>query len=60
MSNQQLLDIIKDERKEQIALRNQPLIDCPECGTTLEVRNGLKNCPLGHFRTRAATKGQTT
>lgn len=44
------------ERKEW---SDQPLIDCPVCGEVLDVRpNGLKNCPLGHYRTRAATKAQ--
>ena len=45
--------------KERKEWSQEPLIDCPVCGEVLDVRaNGLKNCPLGHYRTRAATKGQ--
>lgn len=53
-----LLAIIKDESERQTALRAEPLIDCPECGTLLQVRaDGLKDCPLGHFTTRRTVKG---
>ena len=45
-------------RNEQQEWREQPLVDCPVCGTVLDVRaDGLKNCPLGHYRTRSSNKG---
>lgn len=47
-------------RAEAVAERSEPLVDCPVCGTPLErrARDGMANCPLGHFRTRATTKGE--
>ena len=37
----------------------RPLLDCPICGTPLDVRarDGLKHCPMGHFETTAQSYG---
>ena len=36
-----------------------PLIACPRCGSLLDERSdGLRNCPMGHFRTNATTQGE--
>ena len=56
MSNAQLLAIIKDERKQQAALRDQPLVECPNDGTPLVFRDGIANCPMGDYRTRRTTR----
>lgn len=46
---------IIDEAK-QIAAENRaaPLVDCPLCGTPLDVNaRGMKSCSMGHFRAPA-------
>ena len=58
MSLAQLIAITQEMRQaakdEQVA----PLVDCPLCGIRLDVRDGIYNCPLGHFRTTKATRAQ--
>jgi len=58
MSNAELLAILKDERQQQAALRQEPLLECPYDGTPLEERNGVLNCPMGDFRVRQRAKGK--
>lgn len=52
--------IIEEARQLDEQERQQPLVDCPICGTPLDVNSrGMKNCPMGHFRAPAgAMKGQ--
>jgi hypothetical protein len=38
--------------KEAAEDRVKPIEACPLCGEPLEGRNGVYNCPLGHFRVR--------
>lgn len=46
-------------RQDAESDKNAPLIDCPVCGTVLDVNSaGVRNCPLGHYRTTATTKGE--
>lgn len=41
--------IIKEA--QAIADVERPIVACPRCGTRLDVnKNGVKNCPLGHWR----------
>lgn len=37
----------------------RPLLDCPICGTPLDIRprDGLRHCQMGHFETTATTYG---
>ncbi len=56
MSNQQLLDILRDERRQAISERQKPLLECPYDGMPLEFRNGWANCPMGDYRTRRITR----
>jgi len=56
MSNQQLLDIIKDERKQAEDERRKPLLECPYDGSPLKLRDGVYNCPMGNYRTRRTTR----
>ena len=57
MSNQQALEILKEAREEALKERAEKLVDCPYCGTVLDWRNGIANCPMGHFRAVGPTKG---
>lgn len=46
-----LLAIIKDERKRREQDASRPIVDCPICGEILQKNSrGAVNCPLGHFR----------
>jgi hypothetical protein len=56
MSNQQLLDIIKESRQLAADDRKAPLLECPNDGTPLKLRNGTYNCPMGDYRTRRTTR----
>ena len=44
-----------DIRREE---KQRPLVECPLCGEPLDFRDGIYNCPLGHFRTRKPTQEQ--
>lgn len=57
MPNQQLLDILKEARQLAAEDRQRPITECPCCGEPLQFRNGIGNCPLGHFRTTKREKG---
>lgn len=51
-----ILDEAKDVSRES---KQRPLIDCPICGTVLDVNSwGQRNCPMGHYQTSAATWGE--
>jgi hypothetical protein len=49
--------IIREARALDEAERTRPLIDCPLCGTPLQVRaDGWRNCEMGHYTTRQAVR----
>lgn len=58
MSNAQLISILAEMRQAAKDEQTAPLADCPRCGHLLDVRDGIYNCPLGHFRTTKATRVQ--
>ena len=58
MSWAQLQSIRQEQRQTAQDERTAPLVDCPNCGTPLDVRDGLYNCPMGDFRTRKPTRVQ--
>lgn len=58
MSWTQLLNIVREARQEAKANRDAPLVACPFDGAPLEFRNGIANCPMGNFRSRARTRGE--
>ncbi len=58
MSWAQLQTIREEQRQAAEDERNASLVDCPICGELLDVRDGIYNCPLGHFRTSKATRVQ--
>lgn len=51
--------IVEEARKLDADNADRLLLDCPICGTPLDVRprDGLKHCPMGHFETTAETHG---
>ena len=54
------LRAIVDEARELDATEAaRPLVDCPICGTPLDIRprDGLRHCEMGHFETTAETYG---
>jgi hypothetical protein len=53
MSWEQLIAITKEVRQIAEEDKRKPLLDCPNCGWPLEVNaKGVKNCPMGDFRTQ--------
>jgi hypothetical protein len=59
MSWRDLLAIRDEARADVAANKAAPLVDCPRCGEPLDRRaDGWANCPLGHYRIRATTKGE--
>ncbi len=58
MSWNQLIAIYEEARQIADDERTAPLVDCPRCGHPLDVRDGIYNCPLGHFRSTKATRVQ--
>ncbi|MGE0227763.1 MAG: hypothetical protein AB7I38_10990 [Dehalococcoidia bacterium] len=54
-----LRGIVEEARTLDEENANRPLVDCPICGTPLDRRDrdGLANCPMGHFTTSAPTQG---
>lgn len=58
MSWAQLQAIRQEQRQMAEVERNAPLVACPRCGTPLDVRDGIRNCPMGDFRTTRATREQ--
>lgn len=53
-----LRGIFDEARVLDDELARAPLIDCPRCGTRLDVNaRGERNCPMGHYRTTAQTQG---
>lgn len=57
MSNQELIAIRDEARLMAQEDRDRPIIDCPVCGETLDVRGDIRNCPLGHYRQTGAQRG---
>lgn len=55
-----LRGIIDEARELEREEKSRPLVDCPQCGTPLDVNSrGEKNCPMGHGRWPAgALRGQ--
>ncbi len=51
----QLIAIEHDEQHHQRSVVDRPLLECPFCGKPLDFRDGIGNCPLGHYRTRRTT-----
>ena len=51
--------MVEEARQLDTENATRSLLDCPLCGTPLDVRerDGLKNCPMGHFETTADTYG---
>ncbi len=51
--------IVEEARLLDAENAARPLLDCPFCGTPLEIRprDGLRHCPMGHFETTATTYG---
>jgi hypothetical protein len=35
---------------EENKRREAEPVACPRCGTPLDVRDGIRNCPMGHYR----------
>lgn len=58
MSWNQLTAIRAEARKLAEDEKAAPLVDCPICGHLLNVRDGIYDCPLGHFTTTKATRVQ--
>lgn len=56
MSWAELIAIREEQRQLAEADRNAPLVECPICGERLDVRDGIKNCPLGHWRSTRTTR----
>jgi hypothetical protein len=59
MSWRELQDIVDEARDLDQEIADRPLVDCPRCGTPLDIRprDGLRHCPMGHFETTAETHG---
>lgn len=53
-----LRGIVEEARELAREQVSHPLIDCPICGTPLDQRDGISNCPMGHFRTIASTQSE--
>jgi len=52
MGWEQLREIAKAQRKDAEAARQKPPVACPICGAVLDVgKGGVRNCPMGHYRT---------
>ena len=58
MSFAQLISILAEVRQTAEDEKAAPLVDCPRCGILLKVRDGIYDCPLGHFTTWKATRAQ--
>lgn len=52
--------IVEEARELDREVADRPLVDCPLCGTRLDIRerDGLRHCEMGHFETTAATHGE--
>lgn len=51
--------IVNEAHELERSQKAQPLVDCPICGTVLDVNTrNERNCPLGHYRTTARTLGE--
>jgi len=58
VSNDQLLSMLKDFRKMREEDKRAALVSCPICGGPLDVKDGVFNCKMGHFRTTKNTQEQ--
>ena len=50
MSWQTLSDIKRENREEAARANAEPPVACPIDGTPLQVRDNVRNCPMGNFR----------
>lgn len=50
MSWEQLGETQKINRQERQRDRQEPPLACPIDGELLDVRDGIRNCPMGNFR----------
>ncbi len=50
MSWDQLQDIIATNKREQDRERREPPVACPIDGAILDIKNGVRNCPMGNYR----------
>jgi len=51
-----LIGITQEANQMLIDDREKPIVECPICGTTLDVRGDVRNCPLGHWTQRGARR----
>lgn len=47
-----LRTVLEEVRQAVVDDRTAQIVDCPRCGILLNVRDGVYDCPLGHFTTR--------
>ena len=57
VSWEDLQAILKEAREEALKERTKTLVDCPQCGTLLEWRDGIANCPMGDYRSAGGIRG---
>ena len=53
----ELITITQEAKAMRAEDKAKPIVDCPLCGTTLDKRGELVNCPFGHFTKRGTTRG---
>jgi len=58
VSNEGLLAITKEMRQMRQEDKRRALVECPNCGTPLDYRRGVYNCPMGDFTTTKKTQEQ--
>lgn len=56
MSWEQLLNILKENREEARRQDAEPPVACPYDGEILDVRDGVRNCPMGNYRWEGGPK----
>lgn len=50
MSWEQYANIIRGNRERAAQEMAEPPTECPLCGTVLQQRDGILNCPFGDYR----------
>lgn len=59
MSWNELISITEEAKLLRKEDRQRELTTCPICGDVLDVnKDDVRNCPMGHFTTRAKTHGE--
>lgn len=48
--------IIDEGREIAKKEREAPVVECPNDGSTLQVRNGVANCPMGDYRVTVSSR----